>query len=488
MGTDHRDRAAKSSRALVAGAVSVIALGVALVLLLATGLLGRATNTVLHATGLYRDGGSATVDSAVFHDPAGRATSLPAQPSEPVLPPASPQPGTSADAVRARIDALEPPQGEVWGMVLDEATGQPVYAQRPDGAGVPASTLKVLTSLAALDAYGPDHRFETSVLRDSATPGRLFLVGGGDPYLAKGPAGGPPARSSILDLARLTADAVVGEQTMEPVEVVVDASLFAGPGWNPDWIPVYRSYAAETSALWVDGARPEGEAIGSRDADPAQVAAEAFVAELERLGVTVNGISKGGAPQGATEVATVDSMPLENIVEQVLIYSDNDAAEVLFRHVGRVEGRNGSIEASQEAMEQVLSRLGAWTDGMRIVDGSGLSRANLVSPSALTHAVALAARPDNHTYRSVITGMSVAGVEGTLAGRFIADGTEAGRGLVRAKTGTLTQVHSLAGYVRTVDGSWLVYAFIVNGGEQEYATRVWLDRVTATLTDCGCRA
>ncbi|WP_432558693.1 D-alanyl-D-alanine carboxypeptidase/D-alanyl-D-alanine endopeptidase [Granulicoccus sp. GXG6511] len=473
-----------TSRGLLLRGTVLIGVVLLLVLGLASGVLWAGTRTGLYALGLYRDGGAPTVDPTVFHRPDARSTVLPAAPSAPVLPDTSPVPGTTADEVAARIAALGPVQGESFGLVIDESTGQTLYADNPEGVAVPASTLKVLTSLAALEVYGPDHRFATRVLRDPTQPARLYLVGGGDPYLSKGPAGGPPARSSILDLAAETATELT---TTGPVELVVDTSLFAGPGWNPDWIPVYRDYVAETSALWVDGARPRGAAIGRRDADPPQVAADTFVAELKRRGVQVGAITRGEAPEVATELAQVESMPVENIVEQVLIYSDNDAAEVLFRHVGRADGRSGSITDAQEAMADVLTELGAWSDGMRVVDGSGLSRANRVSASSLTHAVQVAVKPGADRYRAIPTGMSVAGVEGTLAGRFVEEGTQPGRGLVRAKTGTLTNVHSLAGYVRTGDGSWLVYAFVVNGEQEEYKTRVWLDRITATLAACGCR-
>lgn len=482
-----RARRMRRNTALLVRVLGVMALVVVLVLLLAAGVLGSATRAALHATGLYRDGGSPSVAPSVFHQPGGRSTALPAQPSAPVLADASPAPGSQADAVAARIRSVGPVAGSTWGLVVDAATGETLYADRPDGGAIPASTQKVLTSLAALDIYGPDHRFETRVLRDPANPAKLYLVGGGDPYLSKGPAGGPPARSSILDLAAATASALKDAGGAPgQIEVVIDTSLFAGPGWNPDWIPAYHDYAAETSALWVDGARPRGAAIGPRDSNPPQVAADAFTAELKRLGIGVARTSRGEAPAQAAEIAKVSSMPVENIVELVLIYSDNDAAEVLFRHVGRSGGRSGSITDAQAAMHETLQRLGAWTDGMKIVDGSGLSRANQVSARALTQAVELAVKEDGARYRALATGMSVAGTEGTLAGRFVEDGTAPGRGLVRAKTGTLTNVHSLAGYVRSTDGSILVYAFLVNGEQEEYRTRVWLDRITATLSTCGC--
>lgn len=451
-----------------------------------TGISSRIANAGINASGLNPEPGAPTVDPTVFDDPAATSTAIPARPTHPVLPEASPLPGSTADAVARQLRNVGPVQGEVWGMVVDAASGQTLYADRPDGVAVPASTQKILTSLAALDIYGPDHRFDTLVRRDPANPNLLYLIGGGDPYLAKGPAGGVPERASILDLAAATADALQRENVTGPVELVVDISLFTGPGWNPAWIPAYRDYAAETTALWVDGARPRGQGIGPRDPDPAKVASDVFTAELNRRGVQVTTTTRGTAPAEAPELAKVRSMPLENIVEQILIHSDNDATEVLFRHVGRAEGRNGSIVDAQAAMQTILSRLGAWSDGMVLADGSGLARTNLTSPAALTHAVELAIKADQPRYRAIATGMSVAGAEGTLGGRFVEDGTGPGRGLVRAKTGTLTRVHSLAGYVRSGDGSILVYSFIVNGEQDEYRTRVWLDRVTAALAACGC--
>ncbi|NNG20869.1 D-alanyl-D-alanine carboxypeptidase/D-alanyl-D-alanine-endopeptidase [Naumannella sp. ID2617S] len=457
---------------------------VLIVLGLATGLIQSTARRGLYATGLWVDGGASTIDPSIFDRDDGPAA-LPPKPAAPVLPESSPQPGSNPARVAERINAVGPVGGRMLGRVVDVASGQELYAREATGAGTPASTLKTLTSLAALEAYGPAHRFRTTVRRDSANPGRVYLVGGGDPYLLAGePVGG---NESVLTLARRTAEALQTAGPTGPVEVVTDASYFGGPTWNPEWIPAYHDYVADTTALWVNGARRTNNSIGPREADPPRAAGNVFANELRRLGVPVTTVSAGVAPQPAAEVAGVDSLPLENIVEEVLIHSDNDAAEVLFRHVGRSGGRGGSLADAQAASREILTRLGAWSEGMRQVDGSGLARSNLVSPTALTRAVQLGVAPDQPKFRALATGMSVAGVEGTLGGRFVEEGTAPGRGLVRAKTGTLTQVHTLAGYVRDADGALLAYSFIVNGDPDDYGTRVWLDRVTAAVASCGCR-
>jgi D-alanyl-D-alanine carboxypeptidase/D-alanyl-D-alanine-endopeptidase (penicillin-binding protein 4) len=86
----------------------------------------------------------------------------------------------------------------------------------------------------------------------------------------------------------------------------------------------------------------------------------------------------------------------------------------------------------------------------------------------------------------VLTGLPVAGVEGSLRIRYVDDQSLAGRGVVRGKTGTLAQVHALAGYLRAADGSQMAFAFLVNDASDDYAARLWLDRVSTALSRCGC--
>ena len=89
--------------------------------------------------------------------------------------------------------------------------------------------------------------------------------------------------------------------------------------------------------------------------------------------------------------------------------------------------------------------------------------------------------------RALLTGLPVAGVEGSLATKFGDDQSLAGRGVVRGKTGTLTKVHGLAGTITTRDGTVLTYAFLVNNPKNDYNATVWLQRVTAAISTCGCR-
>jgi serine-type D-Ala-D-Ala carboxypeptidase/endopeptidase (penicillin-binding protein 4) len=160
---------------------------------------------------------------------------------------------------------------------------------------------------------------------------------------------------------------------------------------------------------------------------------------------------------------------------------------VIFRQAAIGARRPCSIAEASKVVRSELTELGIWDPGMAISDGSGLARQTKVPADAMVKMLRLAAGQKHPELRAVITGLSVAGVEGSLERRYFDDRSLAARGLVRGKTGTLNKVRSLAGVVRTTDGSLLAFAFLINNPKNEYAAMVWLDRVTAAISTCGCR-
>lgn len=474
--------------------VSVLALG------LITGtfgrLLGHSSAVAGEGAGSPPPAGRSATGAA---DPSGPSqsadatapsTSTPAAPESAELPQAvlmGARPGDKPDAttVAARIEAVSRKGvgGVYSGSVVDVGTGKKLFSHRAGVGEIPASVTKILTSSAVLSELGPDHRFTTSVVRSGK---QIILVGGGDPYLASKTTDKTyPARASVADLAKLTA-AALKKAKVTTVKLGYDDSLFSGPSWNPSWPSGYGDQTTRTSALWVDEGRLAGTSPGPRTSDPAGQAARTFAAALEKKGIKVTGTGPAKASKKYAKVAAVRSMPLERIVERVLMVSDNDGAEVLFRQVAVVSGRPGSIKEARRAVRATLTRLGAWQDDTTIHDGSGLSRDNRISGSTLTRLLRLAAQDSHPELRGVITGLPVAGVEGSLEHRFDGAASSAARGMVRAKTGTLRQVYSLAGFVRTADGTLVVYAFITNGATSEYAAKNWLDNVSAAVATCGC--
>ncbi len=451
----------------------------ALVLTLVGAGVALAHPVLLRRAGLWVDGGEPTVSPTLFA-PGPSATPTPVAPSA-VLGAAGAGPLPASAALAGRLSAIpRDGVGKPGMVVVDPATGTVLYELAGDTPTIPASTLKALTSAAALAAYGPDHRFATRVVAAGAD--QVVLVGGGDPLLRGTGAPSYPERASVTDLADATAAALAREGRTS-VSLAYDDTLFEGPGWNPSWPAGYADFATPTSALWLD----RGVVNGVHGKDPAGDAAATFATLLRARGIEVTGVAAAKAPPDATPLAEVWSAPLDVIVQELMLHSDNDVTEVLFRHVAVAAGRPGSITEAQAATRAQLERLGLWADGMRLDDGSGLSRSNLVTPRVLARAVGLAL--SDPRYRAVAVGMPTAGADGTLGSRYDDAATEAaGRGQVRAKTGTLTGVHSLSGYTRTADGTVVTFAFVAGDvvADGDLAARDWLERASTALAACGC--
>ncbi|MDP2775490.1 MAG: D-alanyl-D-alanine carboxypeptidase/D-alanyl-D-alanine-endopeptidase, partial [Nocardioides sp.] len=389
------------------------------------------------------------------------------------LPPVTAPPQVAAGVKPARLDAtavrraLAPYVGDpdLGRHVL--AAVAPLAGRRPvvmmgSGAAIPASTTKIVTATAALLALGPDHTFETRVVR--AGPRRVVLVGGGDPFLEPGPPGQGddeeppyPPRADVADLAARTAGELRA-QGVRRVRVGYDAGLFTGPGASPQWEPDYvpDGVVSPITALWVDqGRSPTGF---GRVADPALTAATTFAAALAAAGIKVIGTpTPGTAPATAEEVASVSSAPLAEIVERILQVSDNEGSEALLRHVGLAAGGEASFAGGRRGVVRTLEAVGVDLTGSTLYDGSGLSRRSSLTPRALLDVLRLAAtRPD---LGSVLTGLPVAGFTGSLSLRFD-DAPPEGRGRVRAKTGTLTGVSSLAGVATDLDGNPMLFVLM----------------------------
>jgi serine-type D-Ala-D-Ala carboxypeptidase/endopeptidase (penicillin-binding protein 4) len=416
------------------------------------------------------------------------ATQTPAEPElpDPVLAAVLPRVVPDKTAVAAKIRAVKVKgMGASYsGSVLELGTGKVLYAHNANRGYIPASTMKLLTSTAALSILGPDHTFKTSVV--SAKRGQIILVGGGDPYLARKASAEYPKRATINGLARTTASRLKHDK-IKRVSLGYDPSLFKGPAWNPRWPAFYGDSVSRTSALWVDEGPIGFGSPGMRHRDPAKHAATAFADALSKQGITVTATKRAQAPKSAPVVAKVSSMPLERIVEHLIMVSDNDAAEVIYRQAAVGAGKPGSIAEANKVVHAELSKLGIWGAGMTINDGSGLARQTKVPADSMVKMLRVAADQQHPELRAVITGLSVAGVEGSLKRRYFDDQSMTARGVVRAKTGTLNKVRSLAGVVRTADGSLLAFAFLINNPKNEYAAMVWLDRVTAAISRCGCR-
>jgi D-alanyl-D-alanine carboxypeptidase/D-alanyl-D-alanine-endopeptidase (penicillin-binding protein 4) len=373
-------------------------------------------------------------------------------------------------------------------LVTDLRTGKVVLRQGAPTV-TPASTAKLLTSTAALASLGPMARFRTTVRWVPASR-RLVLVGGGDPFLASAPprAGSTyPQRADLATLANAAAQRL-GTLGVKRVRLAYDDSAFTGPTVNPTWSPGYvGEEVPPITALEVDeGRSPTG--FGYLQ-DPTGRAVEVFRDALRRAGVKVGPqVARVPGSSAGTEVAGVSSAPLGEIVERTLAVSDNQAAEALARHVGRAERQEGSFAAGTAAVLDVVRRLGIEVSGDRLYDGSGLSRADLVRPETLAGVLRAAASDAHPELRQVVTGLPVAGFTGTMATRFD-EGPDAARGRVRAKTGTLTGVHGLAGVADDLSGGRMVFVLVADRVRyvKNLEAQERIDRIAAALGACRCR-
>ncbi|MFB9962782.1 D-alanyl-D-alanine carboxypeptidase/D-alanyl-D-alanine endopeptidase [Sinosporangium siamense] len=375
---------------------------------------------------------------------------------------------------------------QVGASLIDARTGVALYGESPDVGLTPASTTKVVTGIAALASLGPDTRLATRVVPGSLA-GSIVLVGGGDPTLAgpKADRGRPyPQEASLTTLAARTATALK-KAGKRKVTLFYDDHLFTGPRTGPGWKPGYvpEGSVAPVHALAMDEGRVAPD-LGARVADPARSAADAFAGLLRRQGVTVvKGLRPAKAGLGVQELARVESAPVYALVERMLTLSDNDLAEALARHIAIKEGRPGTFASVAPAVTGVLKRLGVH-QGVHVVDGSGLSIRNRITPAALARLLSLAAAPSNPHLHSAVSGMPVAGFTGTLRNRFETKDGRPGAGMVRAKTGTLNGVNTLAGVATTAEGRLLTFAFMADKvpmgwGKAEAA----LDRLAAILVE-----
>jgi D-alanyl-D-alanine carboxypeptidase/D-alanyl-D-alanine-endopeptidase (penicillin-binding protein 4) len=349
-------------------------------------------------------------------------------------------------------------------IAVDLQTYAVVFAQNPDRSLLPASNEKLPVTLAALRELGPYYRFRTEVLgrgyRDGPVwHGDLYLKGYGDPTL------------SSLQLSRLATQ--LGQQGIRRVtgRVIGDDSWFDArrtvAGWRPGYL-IFES--APLSALAVDGDRYQGR-VG---VDPTLAAATRFRAVLRKRGIAAGKAEIGHAGSDAFALATVYSDPLPDVLAKMDRESDNFMAELVLKALGAEVAGDGTSAAGARVVMRSLAEAGVPTRGVRIVDGSGLSRADRITARALA-SMLVVAWTDPNLREAVWHALPVAGVNGTLEHRLL---RRPARGTVRAKTGTTYVASALSGFVR----DRYAFAVVQNGFPiSTFWARVAQDRFAQAL-------
>ena len=347
-----------------------------------------------------------------------------------------------------------------------------LFTRNGDLPLTPASAMKLLTAAVAMEVLGPDHRFATEVRSpvgaiDGVLDADIHLVGGGDPLLTtSGYAASLPdplvrLTSPLEQLADATVAAGISRVTGS---VVGDGSRYDDAVGVASWPASYRvgPTVGSLGALRVNAGRegwaddPAAVTIGGNGGNPAQLAAQTFTQLLRDRGVIVDGEpGVGSAPEDATKVAGMLSPPLAEVMDELLAWSDNGAAELLVKELGLVVSGQPTTAAGTNVLATTIASWGLATDGITIVDGSGLDPGNRLTCTVLA---GLVARPASNS--PLLNGLARPGSAGTLWGRLTASSAP---GRVRAKTGTLDTVRSLTGDVASASQGPLRFAFIANG-------------------------
>jgi len=393
--------------------------------------------------------------------------------------------------------------------IRDALTGEVLLARDESTAHTPASVTKVLTGAAALGALGADTRFTTRTVIDApaagaaeadasspaSEPATVHLVGGGDVLL--GPGENDPdsvlGRGGLASLAQDTA-AALAESGTTRVSVSADLSRYSGSGWHSGWerADIASGYITPIVPLMQESGYSEpGERYSSRHEDAASVATDSFAEALAEAGadagLEVDVAEPSAAPAGAEELAAVASAPVAQLVEFMLVQSDNVVAEVLGREVALATGRDATAAEAPAAVIDALASQGLDTGSIALQDSSGLDYGNRISAGDLTTIVEASAQARGDL-SMLVPSMPVAAFSGTLAPRYGGDETAAGAGAVHAKTGSLATVSSLSGTVVTADERLLVFSMMadeMDRGTSDEA-RLAFDTALARIAECGC--
>jgi len=348
---------------------------------------------------------------------------------------------------------------------IDLDTGEAVYSRNASLPLLPASNEKLAVTYAALTALGPSFRIETDVLgsgQQVATTwqGDLVLKGYGDPTLT-----GVQLTALARQIRAAGIDRVTGH-------IVADESWFdsrrTALGWKASF---YIEESPPLSALIVN----RGVIGRFTSHDPALAAGDLFRAALLRIGVRVaGGAVHGVADDTAVPLAAIDSPPLSAIVRWMDRVSDNFEAEMLLKQLGAVQADRGTTSAGVGVVTGLLAQAGVPMEGVRIVDGSGLSLLDRFTANALVTLLTVMWN-DPGVRPELLAALPVAGRSGTLVDRM--RGTAAA-GVVLAKTGTTSNASALSGFV----GDRYVFSILQNGWPISFSwARLAQDRFVAVL-------
>ena len=387
----------------------------------------------------------------------------------------------------------QPALGKFYAYAIDAVTGRVLVDVRGSESTPSASVLKVLTAASAMTNLPATYRAETKIYSTASEPGTIIVRGGGDHSLSRMTGESyttywRPARLETLAKKFFKAYPVDAPIT----KIILDASFFEGDSYNRYWRSSDRTngYISHITALQVDADRANPDLTdkkynGYRSTDPIMAAGRAIKAALGERAQNAT-LELGSLPLDAIEVTKVSSQTINTWLAHAIGLSDNTETEFIARHAAIAAGLPASFDSIQPMVKTTLKSLGINSTGLVMKDASGLSQFDRVTPKMVAQLMAKVATSD--TYLAKLEGMlPVAGKTGTLAGRFTGYNAAA-RGFVKAKSGYIPGLYSLAGIIDSKDGGRIAFAIFARSGDGKsvgYLARPALDSVAAKFYRCG---
>lgn len=399
-----------------------------------------------------------------------------------------PNPGVLA----SRLDPLLRTGATYTASVMDAQTGTVLYSKNASTPMIPASNVKLLTAISAVKNLGANHRFVTSVVAGTE-PGTVVFKAAGDALLSAGESDPTQVqgRAGLTSLAEAVARSLK-EAGVTTVRVQLDDSIFTGPTLNPAW-DMGDVQAGETAPIYPAAVNSAFAPAGSglpRPQDAALAAAQIFATALGQQGITVPSPAQRVSSPVAQDARVLGSVESATVAEQAnftLQESDNYVAEVLARMAALAAHQPGSFTGALTTMKTTLDELGVPTSNMVLDDNTGLAATDRVSAEQFTKVVALITNGPNADVRYLQNGLPIAGLSGTLQGRFSGPTTKQGAGLIKAKTGSLNSVSTLSGMVVDANGRLIVFAILANDVTVSAdAVHSSIDQAATSVAECGC--
>jgi D-alanyl-D-alanine carboxypeptidase/D-alanyl-D-alanine-endopeptidase (penicillin-binding protein 4) len=385
------------------------------------------------------------------------------------------------------------------GFVADALTWNATWRTRATAPMRGASTTKLATAATALLTVGMDTRWPTRVLTGRKQT-EVILKGGGDPLLTS---------AQLRTLARRTATALVAAAPPAPdpaaapattlttptvfdIRVKVDDTLYPAPTPASGWPSTYYPSVVQPVRPLIRDLRNSWDSVK----DTAQYFSTQLDAELKKalsartdLAVTATWAGRLAAAPTATEVARFEGNTSGAALRLMLLVSDNDVAEMLYRNNALAAKGSATWSAARKTEFEALASIKVNTTGWSLNDGSGVSRNDRVTAYGLAQLLRRAVSPAYPELAPLKGMLPVGGISGTLKskyGRYDTSPTSCAKGHVFAKTGTLKDAIGLAGYVDGQDGRTKIFAVLVARppAYSPLTTRRSVDRIAATATGC----